>query len=115
MDSLPIGCVAVIFTSVRRADAESGLPADRDGYVAMADDMAALAAQQPGYLGMDSVRDPATQQGITVAYWVDDASARAWKRHAEHLEAQRRGRDTWYSSYSVVVAEVMRAYGHPPD
>ena len=46
-----------------------------------------------------------------MSYWRDDASARAWKAVAEHLEAQRRGRDEWYAEYDVVVAEVIRAYG----
>lgn len=100
---LPPGAVAVIFHSVRRAAA--------DGYAAMADAMEELAAQQPGYLGVRSARDAHTGEGITVSYWRDDASARAWKAVAEHLEAQRRGRDEWYSEYDVVVAEVIRAYG----
>jgi heme-degrading monooxygenase HmoA len=100
---LPPGAVAVIFHSVRRADP--------DGYAAMADAMEELAAQQPGYLGVRSARDMHTGEGITVSYWRDDASARAWKAVAEHLEAQRRGRDEWYSEYDVVVAEVIRAYG----
>ena len=100
---LPPGAVAVIFHSVRRADA--------DGYAAMSDAMEELATQQPGYLGVRSARDAHTGEGITVSYWRDDASARAWKAVAEHLEAQRRGRDEWYSEYVVVVAEVIRAYG----
>ena len=102
---LPPGTVAVIFHSVRRGDA------DADGYAAMADAMEALAAQQPGYLGVRSARDAHTGEGITVSYWRDDASARAWKAVAEHLEAQRRGRDEWYAEYDVIVAEVIRAYG----
>ena len=102
---LPPGAVAVIFRSVRRPDAE--------GYSAMADAMDALAAQQPGYLGIHSVRDAESGEGISVSYWRDDASARAWKAVAEHLEAQRRGREEWYSEYDVVVAEVIRAYRHP--
>jgi heme-degrading monooxygenase HmoA len=102
---LPPAAVAVIFHSVRRADA------DADGYAAMAARMDVLAAEQPGYLGVRSVRDGV--EGITVSYWRDDASARSWKQVVEHLEAQRRGRDEWYSEYDVVVAEVIRAYRYP--
>lgn len=103
---LPPGAVAVIFHSVRRAE-------DDEGYTAMAERMEALAVQQPGYLGMRSVRDPQTREGLTVSYWRDDVSARAWKSVAEHLVAQCRGREEWYSEYDVVVAEVIRAYRHP--
>ena len=102
---LPPGAVAVIFHSVRRPTAE--------GYAEMAEAMDALAAQQPGYLGIRSVRDEQTGEGISVSYWRDDASARSWKSVAEHLEAQRRGREEWYAEYAVIVAEVIRAYRHP--
>lgn len=95
---------AVIFTS-RRA------PADDEGYGAMSARMEELAAAQPGYLGIESARDPDTRVGITVSYWATEADARAWKRVAEHQEAQRLGADRWYDAYRVRVASVTRAYG----
>lgn len=102
------GVVAVIFTSLRTS-AELRTSADT-GYAEMAERMGDLAERQTGYLGIDSVRDPVSGRGITVSYWVDDASAREWKAVVEHLEAQRRGRDEWYAEYEVIVAEVTRAY-----
>jgi heme-degrading monooxygenase HmoA len=95
--------VAVIFTSVRTAD-------DEDGYAATAARMEELAAEQPGYLGIESARD---DLGITVSYWRTEADAQAWKQVAEHLAAQRLGRDRWYRSYRVRVATVEREYGSP--
>ncbi|MCU0298636.1 MAG: antibiotic biosynthesis monooxygenase [Candidatus Nanopelagicales bacterium] len=97
--------VAVIFISTRTAE-------DDPGYANAAARMENLAAAQPGFLGIDSVRD-ASGQGITVSYWSDDAAARAWKQVAEHLEAQRLGREVWYSQYRVIVAEVTREYRGP--
>lgn len=96
--------VAVVFTSVRTED-------DDAGYGVMADRMVELASEQPGYLGIESVRDPDTRVGITVSYWRDEDSARAWKQVAEHLGAQRLGRERWYASYRVRVATVTRDYG----
>jgi heme-degrading monooxygenase HmoA len=93
--------VAVIFTSVRAAD--------EDGYASTAAEMAALAAAQPGYLGMETARSGV---GITVSYWVSEADARAWKRVHAHLTAQRLGRERWYEAYEVRIATVTRAYGH---
>jgi heme-degrading monooxygenase HmoA len=92
--------VAVIFTSLRT---------DGDhGYAVMSARMNRLAAEQPGYLGMEAARDGL---GITVSYWVDEDAAKAWKQVAEHLVAQRRGREAWYSDYRVRVAVVHRDYG----
>jgi heme-degrading monooxygenase HmoA len=92
---------AVIFSAVRT---------DGDhGYARMSEQMFRLAAEQPGYLGVESARDEGL--GITVSYWASDADAAAWKQVAEHLVAQERGRAGWYSDYRVRVATVTREYG----
>ncbi|HEU4811359.1 MAG TPA: antibiotic biosynthesis monooxygenase [Nocardioides sp.] len=95
---------AVIFSSTRT-------DGDR-GYDLMSERMFALAAEQPGYLGVESARDNGL--GITVSYWADEAAAAAWKRVAEHLVAQERGATTWYDDYRVRVATVTRDYGKAP-
>ncbi|MEO5709069.1 MAG: antibiotic biosynthesis monooxygenase [Nocardioidaceae bacterium] len=95
--------VAVIFTSLRT----EGDQADQ-GYARMSGRMDELAAQQPGYLGIEAARDGI---GITVSYWADEDAARAWKQVAAHLVAQERGREVWYSDYRVRVAVVHRDYG----
>ncbi len=91
---------AVIFTSLRTEG--------DDGYGAMAQRMVELAAQQPGFLGVESVRDGL---GITVSYWADLASIAAWKADAEHLDAQRQGRAKWYAGFKIRIARVERDYG----
>jgi heme-degrading monooxygenase HmoA len=85
---------------------------DVAGYDAMADRMVALAASQPGFLGVDSARD-AHGFGITVSYWRDLEAIENWRINAEHLEAQQLGRDKWYESFSLRVARVERANAGP--
>ena len=94
---------AVIFSSVRTGQ-------DDQGYAAAADRMVQLASEQPGYLGVDSVRD-ATGVGITVSYWSSEAAIAAWRRHAEHTVVREQGRKSWYVEYELRVAKVERAYG----
>jgi len=91
---------AVIFSS-HRTDGDNG-------YAEMAERMAELAAQQPGYLGMESAREGL---GITVSYWESLEAIRNWKKNAEHQEAQRLGHQQWYSSFRVRIAKVEREYG----
>ncbi len=91
---------AVIFTSLRTAG--------DDGYGAMAERMVELAAQQPGFLGVESARDGL---GITVSYWADLESIAAWKQNAEHLVAQQLGRERWYADFRTRIARVERDYG----
>ncbi len=91
---------AVVFTS--------RLSGDDDGYGDTAERMVQLAAQQPGFLGVDSARDGL---GITVSYWRDEDSITAWRQHAEHTLARETGRERWYEEFEVHVAEVKRHYG----
>lgn len=96
---------AVIFTSQRAGGGD-------DGYAAMAQAMAGLAATQPGFLGMESTRG-ADGLGITVAYFTNPQAIAAWKANAEHQVAQRLGKEKWYSHYELRVARVERAYSGP--
>lgn len=95
---------AVIFSATRT-------PGDH-GYGATAQRMVELAAEQPGYLGVESTRG-ADGFGITVSYWSDPAAIRAWKEQAEHLLAQEQGCREWYKHYEIRVARVERAYAGP--
>jgi len=102
MEHPRIGQVAVIFVSQRTG-------ADAAGYGAAAEAMAELAAAQPGYAGVDSVRD-ANGLGITISYWADDASAAAWRDHSEHARIRDLGRARWYDWYTLEVTRVERGY-----
>lgn len=90
---------AVIFSSQRTAGDE--------GYEAMAERMLALASQQAGFLGAESVRGT-DGFGITVSYWHDEASIAHWRAVAEHQEAQRLGHQRWYERFEIRVARVER-------
>ena len=92
---------AVIFTSQRNEG-------DR-GYGQMAERMVQLAAKQPGFLGVETVRG-ADGFGITVSYWANEEAIAAWKAHLEHKPAQEAGQRVWYADYQLRVAKVERAY-----
>jgi heme-degrading monooxygenase HmoA len=102
MAKLSNGTISVIFVA-QRTDL------DADGYAQAAALMDELAAQQAGYIGIDSVRG-ADGLGITVSYWTDEASANAWRDHPEHAAMRDAGRNQWYAHYSLHVAQVTRSY-----
>lgn len=91
---------AVIFSSHRTQVDE--------GYDDMAIKMVELASVQPGFLGVESVRE---DLGITVSYWKDLDSITHWKANAEHVVAQKLGHEKWYSSFKTRIAKVERDYG----
>lgn len=93
---------AVIFTSLR---------ADDDGrdYEQAAQRMVELARQQPGFLGVESVRN-SEGLGITVSYWTSEAAIVDWRAQAEHQEAREQGRGRWYRAFTTRIARVERDY-----
>jgi heme-degrading monooxygenase HmoA len=93
---------AVIFTS-QRTEGERG-------YGNMAQRMVDLAAEQPGFLGVESARD-AQGFGVTVSYWASEEAIVAWKANLEHKSAQEAGKRVWYADFQLRVARVDRAYG----
>ena len=95
---------AVIFTSVRS-------DVDHAAYAKAAERMVELAAQQPGFLGVDSAREGL---GITVSYWLSLEAIAAWKANAEHQVAQRFGREKWYAHFHTRICKVERDYGKAP-
>lgn len=106
MDEIPLARTpeppyfAVVFTSVRKST-------EAAEYAAMADRMVELASGQPGFLGVESVRD-LDGIGITVSYWDSLDAIRDWRTHAEHRVAQSLGRSNWYSEYRLRICRVER-------
>ena len=104
--ALESGFVVIFRAKARALDADYG---------AMAAQMRELALTRFGCLDFTAATEG--DQEIALSYWPDEASIRAWKQHTDHLMAQRLGRERWYASYTVEIAEVKRRYSHPaaPD
>lgn len=92
---------AVIFTST--------LTKNTQGYSEMSQKMEELAKSQKGFLGIDSAREDV---GITVSYWESIEAIKSFKQHTEHLIAQQKGRNQWYSWYNTRICKVEREYEH---
>ncbi len=93
---------AVVFSSQRTT-------ADAEGYAEMSDRMFALAAQQPGYLGVEAVSGE-DGFGMTVSYWENLETIRNWRAQAEHKIAQAQGREKWYEKYKLRICLVETEY-----
>ena len=89
---------AAIFTTQRSHSGE-------DVYEIMTSRMVALAQQQQGFLGLESVRGD-DGIGITVSYWTDHEAIQNWGRQAEHVSVQAMGRQEFYQWYRIRIAEV---------
>ncbi len=48
---------------------------------------------------------------ITLFFWTDRESIKAWREDPEHVKIQRLGRDKIFSRYKIRVCELEREYG----
>lgn len=91
--------IVIFRAKIRNIDAE---------YYAAAKRMRQVALGQFGCIEFHSLSDGRDE--ISLSYWPDEESIRSWKEHPEHVLAQQAGRERWYESYSVHVAEISREY-----
>jgi heme-degrading monooxygenase HmoA len=87
-------------------------PEHADEYAAVAERIHDLATRQPGFV---SIKTFAADDGerVSIVAFEDWATHDAWRAHPEHLEAQRLGRERFYSEYSIQAGLVERGYSFP--
>jgi heme-degrading monooxygenase HmoA len=79
-----------------------------DEYIVAASELRELALRDFGCLEFHSICEG--NQEIALSYWPDEASILRWKQHADHVMAQRLGRERWYADYRVEITELKRGY-----
>lgn len=70
-----------------------------------------LARSMPGYVE-HKVFTAEDGERVTVVTFDTEANHDAWRRHPDHVAAQRVGSDLYYESYSIQVATVSRVSAH---
>lgn len=90
----------VMFISIKKND---------EGYAATAQRMVERSASYPGFLGIESFTGE-EGKSMTVCYWKDEASLKAWYADEEHRRAQEKGKQDWYQYYRLRISKVERDY-----
>lgn len=91
--------VVIFRARVRTLDAEYSKTAAR---------MRELALTEFGCIEFCAVTEGSDE--IALSYWPSEEHIKRWKAHPEHVAAQQMGRDKWYESWSVQVAQITREY-----
>lgn len=79
-----------------------------EAYGPVAHRMRELALNDFGCTEFHSVSEGRDE--VSLSYWPSEEHIRAWKAHPEHVLAQQGGRERWYESYTVQVAQITREY-----
>ncbi len=78
-------------------------------YAELAPRMVELARGIPGFVSFEQFAATDGERLALIAFETLEDVER-WRGHPEHREAQRKGRESFYTEYSIVVAEQLRAY-----
>ena len=77
-------------------------------YVAMDAALEKRVRDNPGFIDMKSY---VAQDGerLTLVWWRDEETLKAWRELPAHRAAQQTGREKWYEFYKIDVANVIRS------
>jgi heme-degrading monooxygenase HmoA len=89
--------IVTVFRSRLREDALAA-------YELVAKEMADLVRSIDGFIDQTSYASNDGER-VTIVRFENAASQRIWARHPRHLEAQRRGREEFYSWYDISVSD----------
>jgi heme-degrading monooxygenase HmoA len=94
--------VHTLFYSRFRPDIDSA------AYGADALRMKSLAEQNPGFVSLKTFTADDGER-LTVVAFETLAHQNDWRRQTDHVVVQKKGRDQYYASYRIVVAEETRS------
>ncbi len=82
-------------------------PENEADFLALADRMMAIAESMPGFLSYKVFTAPDGER-CSIVEFASHEQLLAWRNRPEHRAAQQEGRDRYYASYSLQVAEPVR-------
>lgn len=83
-----------------------------DAYLEHAARLKPMLEKMDGFISVErfrSLTDPGKL--VSLSFWRDEASVRAWREHPEHRATQAAGRAGIFRDYRLRVAAVVRDYG----
>ncbi|MGH7389957.1 MAG: antibiotic biosynthesis monooxygenase family protein [Candidatus Rokuibacteriota bacterium] len=93
--------VIVLFKTKLRADA------DLAAYEKLGLRMYELVSRMEGFVSFSEAQLP-DRESLGIVTFASPEALEAWRRHPEHVEAQRQGRERFYEAYSIKVCAVTR-------
>lgn len=83
--------------------------ADMTALEALGMRMYECASSMPGFV---SYKDFASTdgEGVTIVEFESEPQLLAWRNHPEHVKAQERGRQEFFSDYHIQICQPQRAY-----
>ncbi len=96
--------LAVIFEAIPSEDGGQD-------YLEVAAELRKSLEGHPGFVSIERFQSLSDENKIlSLSFWEDEEAISAWRNLAEHRQAQKSGRERFFSSYRIRVARVCRDY-----
>jgi heme-degrading monooxygenase HmoA len=89
-------------------------PENRDEYTVWATRMSELARAMPGYIS-HKIFVAEDGERVTIVEFETLEHTQAWATHPEHVAAKKKGREGFYSDYSIQVCEPIGSHAFKLD
>jgi heme-degrading monooxygenase HmoA len=108
-DQFQAGQIVTVFRSRLRPD-------NQVAYAEEAERIYGLAEQMPGLVDLKAFTAEDGER-VTLVTFADEVTHDAWRRQSDHVAAQGRGRNEFYSEYTLQVCSTVRvrAFGAQPE
>ena len=86
---------------------------DPEGYAAYRDELSALVAKQPGFLGATYFAQG--KQTLSLTYWESQEAMNQWAASPEHAENKKKSHaGGWLKAVTIEIAQVSHLMEFPP-
>jgi heme-degrading monooxygenase HmoA len=87
-------------------------PGRQPDYLALAARLKPELERMDGFISIERFQSLSDEgKLLSLSFWRDEESVRAWRNHAEHRAAQRAGRESIFSDYRLRIVSTLRDYG----
>ncbi|HXJ01806.1 MAG TPA: antibiotic biosynthesis monooxygenase [Micropepsaceae bacterium] len=87
-------------------------PERQQDYLAIAARLKPELERMDGFISIERFQSLSDQgKLLSLSFWRDEESVRAWRNHADHRSAQRAGRESIFRDYRLRIVSVLRDYG----
>ena len=82
-----------------------------DEYLKIASILKEQLVNQKGFISVERFQSLVDEKKLlSLSYWEDEEAIFTWKKNIDHIEAQKKGRESIFKDYKINIAEVKKSY-----
>jgi len=83
----------------------------KDEYLNIAAVLKEQLVTMPGFISIERFQSLVNKEKLlSLSFWEDEKSLINWKKNFDHMNAQKKGRDSIFKDYRIRIAQVQRDY-----